>query len=501
VTPDYAVVVPTIGRPSLAALLASLARQPHPPREVVVADDRRREGPPLDVAAYPGARVVRTGGRGPAAARNAGLRATTAPWVVTLDDDVLLPDGWSADLGADLAGLDPAAPDAGAVAGRIVVPLPAGRRPTDWERSTAGLQDARWATADMAFARGALEAVGGFDERFPRAYREDADLAARIRAAGRRLEQGERHVVHPVRPADRWVSLRAQRGNADDALMRAMHGPHWRTTTECGPGRLPWHVATVTAGGTALAALAVRRPRLAALAGLGWAALTADFARRRIAPGPRTRDEVLTVLATSVAIPPAAVAWRATGTWRHRGARAWAPRPRAVLFDRDGTLVHDVPYNRDPALVRPVAGARRAVERLRSAGVRVGLVTNQSGIARGLLTADDVRAVNAELQRRVGAFDAVAFCPHAPDDGCACRKPAPGLVLEAARTLGVRPEETVVIGDIGADVGAAAAAGARSILVPTPVTRAEEVAAAPVVAADLDAAVDLVLRGLTGGRS
>jgi histidinol-phosphate phosphatase family protein len=171
-------------------------------------------------------------------------------------------------------------------------------------------------------------------------------------------------------------------------------------------------------------------------------------------------------------------------------------RPRAVLFDRDGTLVHDVPYNCDPRLVRPVEGARRAVERLREAGLRIGLVTNQSGIARGLLTAAAVGAVNDELQRQVGSFDTVAVCPHGPEEGCGCRKPAPGLVLQAADALGLRPDETVVIGDIGADVGAAAAAGARSILVPTPVTRPEEVQQAPVVAPDLAGAVDLVLRGM-----
>jgi D-glycero-D-manno-heptose 1,7-bisphosphate phosphatase len=169
-------------------------------------------------------------------------------------------------------------------------------------------------------------------------------------------------------------------------------------------------------------------------------------------------------------------------------------RLRAVLFDRDGTLVHDVPYNGDPALVRPVAGARRALVRLREAGLRIGLVTNQSGIARGLLTPAAVTAVNGELQRQVGAFDTVAVCPHGPEEGCGCRKPAPGLVLQAADALGLRPGETVVIGDIGADVEAAAAAGARSILVPTPVTRQEEVEQAPVVVPHLDAAVDLVLR-------
>jgi histidinol-phosphate phosphatase family protein len=174
-------------------------------------------------------------------------------------------------------------------------------------------------------------------------------------------------------------------------------------------------------------------------------------------------------------------------------------RPRAVLFDRDGTLVHDVPYNGDPALVRPVEGARDALARLRAAGLLVGLVTNQSGIARGLLTHRDVRAVNDELQRQVGGFDVVAVCPHAPADRCACRKPRPGLVLQAARALGLRPDQTVVVGDIGADVGAAAAAGARSVLVPTPVTRPAEVAAAPVVAPDLAAVVRHVLGLVRGG--
>jgi histidinol phosphatase-like enzyme len=87
----------------------------------------------------------------------------------------------------------------------------------------------------------------------------------------------------------------------------------------------------------------------------------------------------------------------------------------------------------------------------------------------------------------------VFVCPHGPDDGCACRKPAPGLVLQAARWLGVDPARCALVGDIGADVGAAQAAGARAVLVPTPVTRPEEVAAAPAVAPDLAAAVALLL--------
>jgi NAD(P)-dependent dehydrogenase (short-subunit alcohol dehydrogenase family) len=84
-------------------------------------------------------------------------------------------------------------------------------------------------------------------------------------------------------------------------------------------------------------------------------------------------------------------------------------------------------------------------------------------------------------------------CPHGPDDGCGCRKPAPGLVLAAAAALGVDPSECVVIGDIGSDIEAARSAGARGILVPTDVTRPEEVADAPEVAESLEAAVDLLV--------
>ena len=101
----------------------------------------------------------------------------------------------------------------------------------------------------------------------------------------------------------------------------------------------------------------------------------------------------------------------------------------------------------------------------------------------------------ARLDELLGPFDTVQWCPHGPDDGCPCRKPAPGMVKTACAELGVDPARCVVIGDIGADVEAAAAAGAVGILVPTPVTRRQEVAAAPRVAATLAEAVDDVLGG------
>lgn len=169
--------------------------------------------------------------------------------------------------------------------------------------------------------------------------------------------------------------------------------------------------------------------------------------------------------------------------------------PLAVLFDRDGTLVVDVPYNGDPALVRPMPGAIEAVAAVRAAGLPIGVVSNQSGIARGVLTRAQVDRVNARVDALFGGFDTWQVCPHGPDDGCDCRKPAPGMVLRAAAALGVDPAGTVVIGDIGADIGAAHAAGGRAVLVPTPATRQEEVDRAPAVAADLQDAVRMALAG------
>jgi D-glycero-D-manno-heptose 1,7-bisphosphate phosphatase len=166
---------------------------------------------------------------------------------------------------------------------------------------------------------------------------------------------------------------------------------------------------------------------------------------------------------------------------------------RAVLFDRDGTLIRDVPYNGDPELVEPVPGAPEAVATLRAHGVAVGVVTNQSGIARGLVTPGQVDAVNARVDRLLGPFDVWRVCPHGEHDGCGCRKPAPGLVIDAMACLGFAPDEVAVVGDIGSDVAAASAAGCRSVLVPTVDTRASEIDSARVVAPTLLAAVRLLL--------
>jgi HAD superfamily hydrolase (TIGR01662 family) len=492
--PGVTVVVPTTGRPSLEALLDALATGSGPrPAEIVLVDDRSGDAPlePRN-AGLPPVRVVRTGGGGPARARNLGWRSARTEWIAFLDDDVVPDPDWYEALARDLADL-PA--DVAGSQGRVRVPLPADRRPTDWERGTAGLATSSWITADLAYRRSALAAVGGFDERFPRAFREDSDLALRVLDTGSRLVRGQRTTTHPVRPTGRWTSVRVQAGNADDVLMRRLHGRGWRQRADAALGRRPGHTAVTAAAFAALGFGIARRPRAAALAAAGWLAGTAEFAWARIAPGPRDRAEVATMLATSALIPPVATWHWLRGLVTHRRVRPWRGLPDLVLFDRDGTLVHDFPYNGDPNWVRPVAGARKVLDRLRALGVRVGVVSNQSGVARGLITTGQVEACMTRLAELLGPFDTIQVCPHGPDDGCACRKPAPGMVKAACAELGVDPARCVVVGDIGADVEAAAAAGAVGILVPTPVTRREEVAAAPRRAATLTAAVDDVLAG------
>jgi HAD superfamily hydrolase (TIGR01662 family) len=197
---------------------------------------------------------------------------------------------------------------------------------------------------------------------------------------------------------------------------------------------------------------------------------------------------------TSPAIPFAAVRHR-VGGYRRFGwtAPAWPLPVRAVLFDRDGTLVHDEPYNGDPTKVRAVDGARALLDGLRARGVKVGVISNQSGIGRGLLTSAQVAAVNDRIERELGPFDVWQVCPHVDADLCMCRKPLPGMVLRAAEQLGVPPYQCAVIGDIGADVRAAIAAGAVGVLVPTEVTRHDEIDAAELVAVDLKTAVELVI--------
>lgn len=503
-TPQFDIVIPTAGRPCLSALLRSLARAEGPrPGSIVVVDDRARlEVSDLDLEGWVKCKVRILSGRagGPASARNIGWRACRAGWVAFLDDDVVVPPGWLAMLARDLER------EVAASQGNVVVPRPAGRKPTDWERNTIGLETATWATADMAYRRRVLQGLGGFDERFRHPYREDADLALRARKAGHRMERGRRTVFHPVRDAGWGISLQLQRGNRDDVLMRAIHGRTWRSQAGVPAGRRPFHLAITAAGVAGFLAAAAGKRRLATGMSAAWLAGTVEFAARRISGGPGSPREVLAMILTSALIPPVA-AWHWLAgfaglrqTMKRHGpvpsppqkAQAKVP-PAAVLLDRDGTLIKDVPYNADPACVQVMPGALGALDRLRRAGIPTAVISNQSGVARGLITPAQLEAVNRRVEAELGPLGPWFICTHGPQDSCGCRKPSPRLILAAAAKLGVDPSRCAYIGDIGSDMQAAAAAGARPILVPTEVTLPEEVRAAPDVAADLNSAVDLLL--------
>ncbi len=139
-----------------------------------------------------------------------------------------------------------------------------------------------------------------------------------------------------------------------------------------------------------------------------------------------------------------------------------------MLFDRDETIVVDVPFNGDPERVEPAPNARVLLDRLRAAGLPLAVVSNQSGIGRGFITAEAVDAVNRRIETLLGPFAGFFICPHAPEDACECRKPKPKLILEAAQALGVDPGCCVVVGDRESDVEAARSAGAIPLKVEGP---------------------------------
>lgn len=173
-------------------------------------------------------------------------------------------------------------------------------------------------------------------------------------------------------------------------------------------------------------------------------------------------------------------------------------RPAAVLFDRDGTLIQHVPHNRDPALVRPAPGARAALRRLRDAGILLGVVTSQPGVADGLVSPDQLHQVNERVEELLGPFDAWAICVHGEADDCSCRGPRPGLVIRAATVLDVSPLDCLLVGGHAAEMAAARMAGARAVLLSAhgsgpPAARGPAVTVADWTAVDLTEVAEQVM--------
>lgn len=143
-----------------------------------------------------------------------------------------------------------------------------------------------------------------------------------------------------------------------------------------------------------------------------------------------------------------------------------------AILDRDGVInVDSDAFVKSPEEWLPLPGALEAIARLHHAGWRVFVATNQSGIARGLFSEAALAAIHEKMRAALGALgatiDGIVVCPHGPDDGCACRKPNPGLYLEIAELSGQRLRGVPIIGDSYRDLEAACAVGARPILVRT----------------------------------
>jgi GT2 family glycosyltransferase len=319
--PEVSVVVPTFQRPQLLArCLVALAAQTQPAStfEVIVCDDGCDPLTREVVAAFAcrmqqrGLRVLYipvTATQGPAGARNRGWRRARAPIVAFTDDDTVPDRHWlAAGLAAMRTGLT-------AAAGRIQVPLPVA--PTDYELDAAGLASSEFATANCFVNRDMLELVGGFDERYTAAWREDSDLQFAILCAGGTVGlANDALVLHPVRPARWGVSIAQQRKSQFDALLHKKFRKLYRSHVASRP---PFHyyaiVTSALATGTASLA---GGSWVAAAAGALWLGLTGGFAWRRLRRTSRTPAHVAEMVATSVVIPFLSVFWRIVGAVRFR---------------------------------------------------------------------------------------------------------------------------------------------------------------------------------------
>lgn len=320
-TVQVSVVVPTYKRPYLLdRCLAALTAQDFPAErfEIIVVDDaggdtatwrvvqRRR----LYTHGRARIRYVRMRERhGPAAARNGGWRIAAAPVIAFTDDDCVPDRDWLRE------GLLALGDRRAAVWGRIVVPLPP--EPTDYERDAARLASAGFVTANCFCRTRVLAAVGGLDENFTVAWREDSDLYFSLLERGLDVAQAPRAtVVHPIRPASWGASLRQQRKMLFDALLYKKHPRLYRARIRPSPRWDYYAILTLlmVALGGALADLPL--PTVAAAA--AWLAATARLCYARLRFTSHRPAHVAEMALTSALIPPLAVFWRFVGAVKYR---------------------------------------------------------------------------------------------------------------------------------------------------------------------------------------
>ena len=246
---------------------------------------------------------------GPAAARNCGWRQAQSDVIAFTDDDCVPDPEWLRN------GLAVFQYGVAAAWGRLRMPLP--EQPTDYERDAARLADAQFVTANCFCTRAALQACGGFDERFTAAWREDSDLYFSLLERSAPIVQApDAIVVHPIRPAEWGVSITQQRKMRFDALLYKKHPRLYRAHIRKLPPLRYYLIALALVGALIAVLSGHREVALAAL--LVWAGLTLSLFGERIRRTSRRLGHVAEMAVTSVLIPPLAVFWRLAGAWRYR---------------------------------------------------------------------------------------------------------------------------------------------------------------------------------------
>jgi GT2 family glycosyltransferase len=315
------VVVPTCGRADLldrclAALTAQTVRSGD--MEIVVVDDAAQDATQAAIAGWSDRMAARGldvtyvpnhGPHGPAAARNRGWRVAHSAIIAFTDDDTVPDRDWLRH------GLQAFSDDVDALWGRITMPLP--EQPTDYERDASHLASAEFVTANCFCRKAMLDALGGFDERFRLAWREDSDFHFRLLAKGARIRHvPQAVVVHPVRPARWGVSISQQKKIQFDALLYKKHPLLYRQKIRATP-RWDYYL-TVASLLAAPAGVVLGHAPLAAGAAAVWIAMTARMVRARLKDTAKSAAHLIEMAVTSAAIPVLAVWWRMVGALRFR---------------------------------------------------------------------------------------------------------------------------------------------------------------------------------------
>jgi glycosyltransferase involved in cell wall biosynthesis len=313
--------VPTKGRPQLLnRCIASLVLQRFDPHsfEIIVVDDgpsddtrevvqgwaEHTEGNGPEIVYIPS-----LGPHGPAAARNLGWHAARGGIIAFTDDDTIARADWLQN------GVDAFGEHVHAVWGRIVMPL--NGTPTDYELDAKGLEKAEFVTANCFCRKRVLEDIGGFDERFRFAWREDADLYFNLISYSANVVHAPNAVMtHPIRPAHWGVSLSQVKKVQFDALLFKKHPALYRQKIRARP-RWDFYL---TVGALLLAAAAglAGEDEVAVLAALAWFFMTARFCAKRLKNTSKRPSHVAEMIVTSALIPPLAVFWRMVGAFKFR---------------------------------------------------------------------------------------------------------------------------------------------------------------------------------------